>query len=143
MTKETEKEPVKLTLRVSDIKPELCVHCAACCTVELHLNNVNSRMRQFYRSVGLTVKPDVGIDKKDCCEETHDCTVVLGPCIHLKEGMVGGVAGYICDVYDQRSQLCQEYNCVAWALAHNTYNSHNELLLKVQKVYDQLHQMRG
>ncbi|RJP33553.1 MAG: hypothetical protein C4527_04265 [Candidatus Omnitrophota bacterium] len=123
-----------LTLRLEDINSTLCRHCAQCCNVKISVHNVDSRLRQYYRKIGMDVQPPISEGAEDCCGEPHDVTIDFGECIHLKkEGNC-----YECDIYDERPILCKDFNCVAWALVNNAYNEKNVLLMKVQSIKNNL-----
>lgn len=133
-----------LAIHERDITPEVCRRCAACCQVELRVQNTDSRYRRFLRGIGLSISPPISDGKDDCCDGVHEVTVHLGPCQHLRSEPTDGQTLYSCALYDDlsRPQLCEQYNCVSWAKANNAYNVNNALIAGAQSAWVDLHSAR-
>jgi hypothetical protein len=90
--------------------------------------------------VGLKVLPAIADNADDCCDKVHDVTLHLGPCAHLQTTRDEGGTRYRCAVYGdvRRPQLCEEYNCVGFAHASNTYNLNNTRIVAAQEALNEL-----
>lgn len=129
-----------LSIHERDITPELCQRCARCCRIEIKIPNTDSRYRRFLRQVGFTVVPTVAPESTgDCCDAVHEITLDIGPCRHLVTEQDERGDRYACSLYGrpERPQLCEEYNCVSWAKATNTYEVANDTIRHAQKTWRQ------
>lgn len=124
---------IELTIMETDIKSALCQRCGECCRIRLPVDST-PRYRKYLRAIGLNVEPKPKDGEDDCCGETHKIKVDLGYCQHLEVSHKG--TRFRCRIHEQRNypQLCREYNCVSWAKATGTYESGNELMVRVQEL---------
>lgn len=129
---ETSREP---SIRESDIESKVCQLCASCCRIRLKITNTDSRYRKFLRAVGFRVLPEPKLNELDCCDSSHDIDIDMGYCKHLQAHVEGNLTRYECSIYetDMFPDLCRHFNCVAWAKAHNNYNTNNSLLMTAEK----------
>jgi hypothetical protein len=81
----------------------------------------------------------------DCCDVTHDVSIDMGYCRHLKISEENGQRAFECRVYGSADfpDLCAQYNCVAWAKAFNSYNDSNVTLLAAQRAADRVHEAKA
>ena len=94
---------MKDSLDYADINEVLCQHCAHCCLNTLIPITLDDRTYEYFITIGLDIvqdedNPEVGI-------------LNVGKCKYLKKNG----SKYKCSIYDDRPQLCADYNCVAWA----------------------------
>lgn len=124
-----------LTIHERDVTSELCQRCAKCCEIDITLAATNSRYRRFLRGVGFRLTPAAVEGRDDCCDDAHDATLHLGPCTHLQRDNVEGETLFRCGLHGdpRRPQLCEDFNCVSWAKAANTYTLNNHLLRAAQE----------
>ncbi len=128
-----------LTIHERDISPAVCQRCARCCQIEIKLPNTDSRYRKFLRGVGMNLSPPVADGQDDCCDDPHEATLRLGPCMHLRSEETPGGPRYACALYgdSRRPELCEHFNCVSWAKVANLYNPRNELMACAQRAFEQ------
>lgn len=132
---------MKLDIHERDIDSQLCQTCAACCRVTLKIRDTGTRYRQFLRQIGYTVIPPTVSGKADCCDKKHDVTLDMDFCKHLRVSTVpGGGQTYQCAIYGAANypELCEQFNCVSWAKAHENYSQRNSLLVKAQQALNRL-----
>ena len=131
---------MKLDIHERDIDSQLCQACGACCRVTFKLRDTTSRYRRFLRQIGYNLIPPPEPGKPDCCDKKHDATVDMDFCdyLEIKESPDG--AAYRCRIHGANGypELCEHYNCVSWAKAHETYSLRNSLLVKAQQTLDRL-----
>lgn len=125
---------MQIDINHTDIKPELCTRCAACCRITFKIPNTNSRYRRFLRQIGFTVIPEVQKDKPDCCDDVHDIDVDMGYCRNLELVGTEATQKFKCKVYGTSDfpELCRDFTCVGWAKTGNAYNEKNGLLVAAQ-----------
>jgi Fe-S-cluster containining protein len=99
-----------MRITVHDITSEVCQRCAACCRKIEVVVNGDERYRKYLEAIGYPVKT-IGPSPQG----RNKLAVELGCCKHLEEKD----GRYKCKIYETRPQLCQDYNCVAWALPPN------------------------
>lgn len=131
---------VRLTIARSDIGPELCRRCGACCRIFLTLRGTDSRYRVFLRTLGFDVHPAPAMHADDCCEKVHDARIDTGDCRHLETGSDASGRLYTCRLHGTRRypRLCADYDCVAWAKHDDTYDAGNRTLVAAQRALDRL-----
>ena len=95
---------MKKELKLTDVTEKLCQHCAHCCLNILIPTSVNDRTLEHFS--------DTGIDIEITDETTGEALVNMGPCKNL---VIDGDK-YRCGIHDSKSQLCKDFNCVAWGL---------------------------
>ncbi len=132
--------PAVLTIHERDITSDVCRRCARCCEVDIALPGTNSRYRRFLRAIGYRLSPPAAEGQADCCDKVHDATLHLGPCQHLKSETVAGEVLHSCGLYGdpRRPQLCDEYNCVSWAKAQDSYKLTNPHLAAAQHAWQRV-----
>ena len=89
-------------LDYTDVTAELCQSCFRCCMIEVE-TALDGRSLEFLRTVGLNVTANLA-----------DGTGVinLGYCRHL---VIEHSMKAHCAIYENRPQICKDYNCVAVA----------------------------
>ena len=134
-----------LSIHEADITPELCRRCAKCCEIDIAIPSVDPRRRMYFRGVGLNISPPPKDGKDDCCDQTHDVTLHLGPCTHLKAECKGPDRLYTCALFDdaRRPRLCEDYNCVSWAKVHDQFNLSDHRLAAAQAALEALSNSSG
>lgn len=136
---------MKLDIHERDIGSKLCQMCAACCRITFNLQDTTSRYRQFLRQIGYNLLPPPVQEQTDCCDKKHDAKVDMGYCMHLEieERPDGNV--YRCHIYgtSEYPDLCEQFNCVSWAKANDTYSERNSLLASAQQALDKLQSGRA
>ncbi len=129
-----------LDIHERDISPDLCRICGSCCRVTFRLRDTTPRYRRFLRQIGYALLPPPTAGNPDCCEKKHDATVDLGFCRNLEvtESPDGPV--HRCRVYGGPDfpELCEQFNCVSWAKANETYSTRNGLLVNAQRALNRL-----
>lgn len=99
-------------LDYKDITEELCILCGACCSIYIPITG-DARYINFIKEIGL---PYIE-------ENSKTLRLYLGPCPKLKEIKEGDITKYYCTIYQNRPQLCRDFNCVAWAKVSNKYEN--------------------
>jgi len=107
-------------LQEKDITEDVCKRCGICCEIELKPNWTDSR-RMFW--LGAIV-------------ENHDNITQTGSgirirCSHLKQTKHATNPYWECDIYEDRPQLCRDFNCVSWAKVTNDLTQYNRVLEKM------------
>ena len=107
-------------LQEKDITEDVCKRCGICCEIELKPNWTDSR-RMFW--LGAIV-------------ENHDNITQTGSgirirCSHLKQTKHATDPHWECDIYEDRPQLCRDFNCVSWAKVTNDLTQYNRVLEKM------------
>lgn len=134
---DTAASPQTLTITPRDIDSRVCQLCGACCRIYIPLPKTDSRYRMFLRGIGHTVFPAAKSATEDCCTKVHDARLDLGWCQYLRIAEDGQRPSYSCSLYGTTRfpQLCAQYNCVSWALAHNLYSPNNGMLRAAQSAF--------
>ena len=114
-------------LQEKDITEDVCKRCGICCEIELKPNWTDSR-RMFW--LGAIV-------------ENHDNITQTGSgirirCSHLKQTKHATNPYWECDIYEDRPQLCRDFNCVSWAKVTNDLTQYNRVLEKMGLNSDKL-----
>ena len=104
-------------LQEKDITGELCKKCALCCELTVTPNTEDLRQLEFYRAVA---------------ENYPHITFTDGAlsirCSHLRKTKHADTPHWECSIYDDRPQLCRDYNCVSWAKVANDTERYNQVL---------------
>jgi hypothetical protein len=136
---------MKLDIHERDIEPRLCQACGACCRITFKLRDTTSRYRRFLRQIGYTLLPPAKDGKSDCCDKKHDATVDMDFCSHLEIREFADGKTYRCRIYGtgRYPQLCEQFNCVSWAKANETYTMRSPLLACAQQALNRLKSSGG
>ena len=107
--------PFEWELKESDIDSEMCKKCTAtdlhCCQQTIFLAGpLNPRLYELIRTMIENI-PELHI---------RDNGEIILTCSHLKNQR--------CDIYEDRPQLCKDYNCVAWTKVSGNLNQYNKVL---------------
>ena len=106
-------------LHEKDITEEVCQKCGICCSMDLKPSWKDPRMMAALR---------VMIEGYDNITFTGDGIRIH--CSHLKETKMEWKS-MKCDIYDDRPQLCRDFNCVSWAKVSNNLEQYNRVLHKI------------
>ena len=104
-------------LQETDITEEVCKGCAICCEIEITPNWKDPRQMEWLRAI---------VDKHEHIRATEKGIRIR--CSHL-EG--SDALGYQCGIYNERPQLCADFNCVSWAKVSNNLTQYNRVLEKL------------
>ena len=107
-------------LQEKDITEDVCQRCGICCEIELTPNWTDSRRLPWLRAI----------------VENHDNITQTGSgirirCSHLKKTKHATDPHWECDIYEDRPQLCRDFNCVSWAKYSNDLTQYNRVLEKM------------
>ena len=111
-------------LKEEDITEKLCKQCGLCCCSEL--------------------KPQWGEDKRMMdslrvmVEKSPNITFfgdgIRIQCSHLRQTTHTENPTWECSIYDNRPQLCEDFNCVAWAKVTNNRTIYDQVLDIVKRL---------
>ena len=107
-------------LQEKDITEDVCKRCGICCEIELKPNWTDSR-RMFW--LGAIVENHDNI--------TQTGSGIRSRCSHLKQTKHATNPYWECDIYEDRPQLCRDFNCVSWAKVTNDLTQYNRVLEKM------------
>ena len=96
-------------LQESDITESLCTKCALCCEIEINPSWKDPRQMQWLHAI---------VEKHEHIEATK--TGIKIRCSHLVDNK--------CGIYEERPQLCSDFNCVSWAKVSNNREQYNKVL---------------
>jgi len=107
-------------LQEKDITEDVCQRCGICCEIELTPNWTDSRRLPWLRAI----------------VENHDNITQTGSgirirCSHLKQTKHATDPHWECDIYEDRPQLCRDFNCVSWAKYSDDLTQYNRVLEKM------------
>ena len=107
-------------LQEKDITSDLCKRCGICCEIELKPNWQDSRRLPWLKAI----------------VENHDNITQSGNgirirCSHLRQTKHATNPHWECDIYEDRPQLCRDFNCVSWAKVTNDLTQYNRVLEKM------------
>ena len=108
-------------LQEKDITPDLCKRCGLCCELTVSPNTEDPRQLEFYRVIAEN-HPDI----------TFSDGSLSIKCSHLKQTKLSDTPYYECSIYEDRPQLCRDYNCVSWAKVANDTSRYDQVLEIVQ-----------
>ena len=97
-------------LNEEDITSELCAKCGMCCNWPLDISDKQERAIDFFEAV---MEGREGIEKVG-----HGVYKMW--CVHLKDNR--------CTIYEDRPQMCRDYNCAAWAKTGRDINHYNKVV---------------
>ena len=104
-------------LQEKDITAELCHRCGLCCELTISPDTEDPRQLEFYRAVAEN-HPDI----------TFDDGSLSIRCSHLKQTKHADVPYWECSIYEDRPQLCRDYNCVSWAKVANDTGRYDQVM---------------
>ncbi len=107
----------KWKLEESDITENVCKSCAICCEIEIKPSWKDQRKMEWLKAI---------VENHEYIQNTGNGIRIR--CSHL-EGSV--VLGYKCGIYNQRPQLCKDFNCVSAAKVTNNLEQYNRVLDKL------------
>ena len=108
-------------LQEKDITSDLCKRCGMCCEITLGVDETDYRQVEFLRAV---------VENYSFIEYVGDGCVSLR-CSHLKQTKLSDEdPHWECSIYDDRPQLCKDYNCVSWAKVSNDLTLYSQVLEK-------------
>jgi|TARA_Y100001951_G_scaffold1559_1_gene1073 Fe-S-cluster containining protein len=107
-------EYFKWKLEESDINSDTCSRCGDCCSIEIR-PKWNTADRRFMDLL------EVIVDKHDDIEFVGDGIRIT--CSHLKDRR--------CTIYENRPQLCRDFNCVSWAKVSGKMEQYNRVLVNL------------
>ena len=109
-------------LDYSDINSKLCVKCGECCKIYVPFKG-NERYIGFLKDIGIPVIMDTA----------NQGRIFWGYCpkLLIENGY------YHCTIYENRPDLCKDFNCIAWAKCTDTFDK-SDLVARAMKVYGEL-----
>jgi|TARA_Y100000310_G_scaffold120686_1_gene119466 hypothetical protein len=110
-------------LQESDITEDVCKSCGICCEIELKPNWKKPRQFEWLHAI----------------VENHDNITDTGKgirirCSHLRKTKHSTHPYWECDIYEDRPQLCSDFNCVSWAKYSDDLTQYNMVLKKLGMV---------
>jgi Fe-S-cluster containining protein len=107
-------------LQEKDITSDLCKRCGICCEIELKPKWEDSRRLPWLKAI----------------VENHDNITQAGSgirirCSHLRQTKHATNPHWECDIYEDRPQLCRDFNCVSWAKYTGDTTQYNRVLEKM------------
>mgnify|MGYP003151436954 CR=1 FL=1 len=107
-------------LKEEDITEDACKLCGICCSIELTPNWKDSRRMVWLGAI----------------VENHDNITQTGKgirirCSHLRQTKYATNPHWECDIYEDRPQLCRDFNCVSWAKYSGDLTQYNRVLEKL------------
>ena len=107
-------------LQEKDITEDVCKSCGICCEIELKPSWTDARRIDWLRAI---------VDKHDNITQTGSGIRIR--CSHLKQTKHATDPHWECDIYEDRPQLCRDFNCVSWAKYSNDLTQYNRVLEKM------------
>jgi len=110
-------------LKEGDINENLCKRCGLCCSMDIKPKWADERMMNALSAM---------------VEKSTDITF-LGDgirikCSHLKQTKIAKHPTWECSIYDDRPQLCEDFNCVSWAKVSNNREQYDQVLEVVKRL---------
>jgi|TARA_Y100000310_G_scaffold1807_1_gene2269 hypothetical protein len=107
-------------LKEEDITERACKSCGICCEIELKPNWKSPRQFEWLRAIA----------------EGHDNITntekgIRIKCSHLRQTKHATDPHWECNIYEDRPQLCRDFNCVSWAKYSNDLTQYNRVLKKL------------
>jgi len=104
-------------LKEEDINENLCKRCALCCSMDIRPKWADERM----------------MDTLSAMVEKSTDIAFLGDgirikCSHLRQTKHAEHPTWECSIYDDRPQLCEDFNCVSWAKVSNNRERYGQVL---------------
>ena len=108
---------VEWPLQEADITESVCKSCAICCEIEIKPNWKDPRQMEWLRAI---------VDKHNHIKDTAKG-------IRIRCSYIEGddEIGYKCGIYNERPQLCRDFNCVSWAKVSNNLEQYNKVIRKL------------
>ena len=107
-------------LQEKDITEDVCQRCGICCEIELKPNWKDPRQFEWLGAIVENYDNIESIDKG-----------IRIRCSHLKQTKHSTNPYWECDIYEDRPQLCRDFNCVSWAKYSNDLTQYNRVLEKM------------
>ena len=104
-------------LQEKDITEDVCKSCGICCEIEIKTNWPDARRFEWLGAIVENHDNIVSIDKG-----------IRIRCSHLKQTKHATDPHWECDIYEDRPQLCKDYNCVSWAKVANDTSRYDQVL---------------
>jgi len=104
-------------LQEKDITGELCKKCGLCCELTVTPNTEDPRQLEFYRTIA-----------ENYSHMTFTDGALSIRCSHLRKTKLAAQPHWECSIYDDRPQLCRDYNCVSWAKVSNDTSRYDRVL---------------
>jgi hypothetical protein len=122
-----------LDLEPEDITPEVCQRCAMCCRMQLEARGDHRQLPLME----IVFRERLVVARREPCAcgcggETFEGHVVE-TCPRLEEQDDGRL---LCSDYENRPQLCRDYNCVAWAKVNG--HGHTDYTRRAKQVIESL-----
>ena len=104
-------------LQEENITEDVCKSCGICGEIELTPNWTDSRRLPWLRAI----------------VENHDNITQTGSgirirCSHLRKTKHATNPHWECGIYEDRPQLCRDFNCVSWAKYSDDLTQYNRVL---------------
>jgi|TARA_Y100000034_G_scaffold14118_1_gene14794 Fe-S-cluster containining protein len=106
------------------ITEEVCQRCGICCEIEIKPSWTDPRRFEWLRAI---------VENHDNIQSTEKGIRIR--CSHLKETVMGWKR-MGCDIYDDRPQLCRDFNCVSWAKYSGDTTQYNRVLERMGLLKD-------
>ena len=107
-------------LQEKDITEDVCKRCGICCEIELTPNWTDSRRLPWLRAI---------VENHDNITQTGSGICIR--CSHLRQTKHATNPHWECDIYEDRPQLCRDFNCVSWAKYAGDTTQYNRVLEKM------------
>jgi len=107
-------------LQEKDITEDVCQRCGICCEIELKPNWKDPRQFEWLSAI---------VENHDNITETKKGIRIR--CSHLRETKHSTSPHWECDIYEDRPQLCRDFNCVSWAKYSDDLTQYNRVLEKM------------
>ena len=109
-------------LKEQDITQDLCKRCGLCCSMDIRPQWADKRMMEALRTM-VEKSPDV----------TFLGDGIRIKCSYLRQTKHAETPEWECSIYEDRPQLCEDFNCVSWAKASNNRTQYEQVLEKAKE----------